>query len=370
MARPRKDNVDFFPHFVHHGKTMAILENRFGNDGYAAWFKILECLAAESGHFLDLRDPVAMEFLASKCRLSGVSVTEILDTVCFCGGIDRDLWEHHIVWSDALVQNLQSVYAKRQVSAPEKPRIPELPDRKLPETGVSVTESTQRKVEESKGKESNVEETIARKRAEPPPSKKNDSRSRSFEGSEDSSEPESSAKPNAPPGLDPNLAAPVLPTRPMLLHSQPNMRPIATLEAQAIAAPDAAARDPGNGGITREFLKTDSAVREWIKAVIDAWNAEAGLVGASMPRAHYPPNVNLELALFAWWQDEEFRNRYEDAIRKVAESQWVRTEKRGGVSLEWLARRQRYVDVLDGKYAEFVSSTQRPPKKQIVYKDL
>ena len=35
MARPKKQTVDYFPHFVKGGRTIFILENKFGNDGYA-----------------------------------------------------------------------------------------------------------------------------------------------------------------------------------------------------------------------------------------------------------------------------------------------------------------------------------------------
>ena len=44
MARPAKTSVDYFPHMAHSGKTIAILEARWGNDGYAFWFKLLELL--------------------------------------------------------------------------------------------------------------------------------------------------------------------------------------------------------------------------------------------------------------------------------------------------------------------------------------
>ena len=46
MARPKKQTVDYFPHIIKQGKTMTILENRFGNDGYAFWFKLLEILGS------------------------------------------------------------------------------------------------------------------------------------------------------------------------------------------------------------------------------------------------------------------------------------------------------------------------------------
>jgi hypothetical protein len=49
MARPTKQTVDYFPHDCHHGQTIYILEKRFGNDGYAFWFNLLELLGSSEG---------------------------------------------------------------------------------------------------------------------------------------------------------------------------------------------------------------------------------------------------------------------------------------------------------------------------------
>ena len=49
MSRPRKAVVDYFPHYVNHGKTLFILEQKYGNDGYAFWFKLLEMLGGSDG---------------------------------------------------------------------------------------------------------------------------------------------------------------------------------------------------------------------------------------------------------------------------------------------------------------------------------
>lgn len=53
MARPTKETVDYFPHFVKCGRTIFILESKYGNDGYAFWFKLLEILGDTEGHYYD-----------------------------------------------------------------------------------------------------------------------------------------------------------------------------------------------------------------------------------------------------------------------------------------------------------------------------
>ena len=49
MARPKRTTVDYYPHYVKCGRTIYILEARFGNDGYAFWFKVLEVLGENEG---------------------------------------------------------------------------------------------------------------------------------------------------------------------------------------------------------------------------------------------------------------------------------------------------------------------------------
>ena len=66
MARPKKRTVDYFPHQCNHGKTMFILEQKYGNDGYAFWFKLLELLGTTEGHFLHLENSADWEFLHPK----------------------------------------------------------------------------------------------------------------------------------------------------------------------------------------------------------------------------------------------------------------------------------------------------------------
>lgn len=66
MARPKKQTVDYFPHFVKGGRTIFILENKFGNDGYAFWFKLLEILGESEGHFYDCSNASNWEYLLAK----------------------------------------------------------------------------------------------------------------------------------------------------------------------------------------------------------------------------------------------------------------------------------------------------------------
>lgn len=154
MARPKKAVVDYFPHYVTHGKTMFTIEGKFGNDGYAFWFKLLEMLGATENHFIDCNDFTTWEFMLAKTRLSGDNVDNILAVLAKCGSIDADLWEHRIIWSDHFVENLSTVYLRRRVSVPTKEDVWGLCMQKPRSSGDNVVKNPQSKVKESKGKES------------------------------------------------------------------------------------------------------------------------------------------------------------------------------------------------------------------------
>jgi len=148
MARPQKQTVDYFPHYVTHGKTMFILEQRFNNDGYAFWFKLLETLGDTKGHNIDCSNDAVWQFLQAKTHLDDKTCTEILDLLASLQAIDTELWqEKKIVWCQNFVDGIADVYRNRRIGIPIKPSFY---DGKLPDEGVSTTENTQSKGNESK----------------------------------------------------------------------------------------------------------------------------------------------------------------------------------------------------------------------------
>ena len=156
MARAKKDKVDYFPHIVTGGKTIFILEQKFGNDGYAFWFKLLELLGDTKGHYFCTSNYSEWQFLIAKSRVTEQIATEILDTLAELEAIDKELWEEKIIWVQKFVDNISDVYVKRKQDVPKKPLSCSSNDTT---TGVSVPEMRQRKVKESKVNESKEKES-------------------------------------------------------------------------------------------------------------------------------------------------------------------------------------------------------------------
>jgi hypothetical protein len=126
MARPNKRKVDYFPHDCTHGKTMTIIEKKYGNDGYAFWFKLLETLGNTENHYIDLTNDEDLIYLSSETNLDEEKCIEILDLLSRLDAIDSELWEtKRIVWSDNFIENIRDAYSKRKTNLPQKPGLSE-----------------------------------------------------------------------------------------------------------------------------------------------------------------------------------------------------------------------------------------------------
>ena len=160
MARNRKQTVDYYPHYVDHGKTVYILEERYGNDGYALWFKLLERLGATDGHCIDFNDGAEWEFFVSKTHAEEDKCTEMMDMLAKLGAIDRELWKKRYVWCQNFVDGLSVVYQKRHTEIPAKPNFCNenigIATISEPET---IAPSRESRVEESKVEKGNEKST-------------------------------------------------------------------------------------------------------------------------------------------------------------------------------------------------------------------
>lgn len=164
MARPVKQTVDYFPHYCDSNKTIPILENRYGNDGYAFWFKLLELLAKTQGHYYDCNNALHWEFLLTKTLVKEDTANNILDILANLGKIDNKLWQSRVIWCQNLVENVADVYKRRQAETPHRPSydlqkhmiILVNADNNAGKEGVSDNRNRQSKVEESKVNKSKV----------------------------------------------------------------------------------------------------------------------------------------------------------------------------------------------------------------------
>ena len=157
MARPQKNNVDYFPHdrdMRDHKKVKAI-RLKFGIAGYAIWSMLLEYLAGNDGNVFEYSD-IEFELMAGDF---GVSATEIRDVVDYCIRLEMLFVKNGFVNSDSLDERLLPVYQKRgkskELSKQQQRMNGKFVGNNTDSTAVSVTEIPQSKVKESKENKTN-----------------------------------------------------------------------------------------------------------------------------------------------------------------------------------------------------------------------
>ena len=140
MARPKRNNADYFSHDagMRNDPKVKALRNKFGNDGYAVWCMMLEVLTA-SDYFTRSIDEIEIEILSADFGIEPELFSEILSYMVRLRLLQTGDNSEYL--SQKLTDRLQSVVDKRRNSKPK---------------GVSVTESTQSKVKESKVKKTKV----------------------------------------------------------------------------------------------------------------------------------------------------------------------------------------------------------------------
>jgi len=114
MARKERNNIDYFPHPVTHGKKMFYLRSKYGNDGYAIWFRLLEELGKADYHYLDLKDEVQIMYLSSEFAVSEDVLKEVIKILVRFNEFDRYLWEKDsILFNEKFVESIEDAYKKR-----------------------------------------------------------------------------------------------------------------------------------------------------------------------------------------------------------------------------------------------------------------
>lgn len=144
MARPIKNNADYFPHDadMRNDPRVKALRRKFGLDGYAVYAMLLEFLT-DSEYFEFKNDGLSMELIAGDFDVDPAHLTEILQ-YCFQLDLFQLDAKTNIIACRSLDNRLEPLLSKRKRDRIE----------------VIDVDNTQSKGKESKGKKTKVEESI------------------------------------------------------------------------------------------------------------------------------------------------------------------------------------------------------------------
>jgi len=159
MARPERNNVDYFPFICEEGNKMFYIEQTYGNDGFATFVKLLRELAKSDYHFLNLSKPSTMMYLSAKCKISTEKLERIICDLVDLGKFHRVLWEENkVVWCQDFIDSIADAYFKRKNKCIDFAGLLILLDslgvRKLNKSTPSVSDNTQSIVKDSIVKDS------------------------------------------------------------------------------------------------------------------------------------------------------------------------------------------------------------------------
>ena len=162
MARPERNNVDYFPFMCEEGEKMFYIEETYGNDGFAVFIKLLRELAKTEYHYLNLSKPSTMMFLSARCKVSKEILESIINDLVDLGKFDSVLWnENKVIWCQDFVDSIQDAYFKRKNKCITYEGLflllQGLGVRKLSKSPLKDPVNPQSKVEETKVKKSKVE---------------------------------------------------------------------------------------------------------------------------------------------------------------------------------------------------------------------
>lgn len=124
MGRLPKKGVDYFPHdvFASLTPTLFTIQQEFGNDGYAFWFKLLEFIGMQKGLYADFSNEKDWRYFLSIARVDREVGEKVMTSLAELDAIDRELWrKHRAAWSDNFAERLASLYCRRGTPLPTKP---------------------------------------------------------------------------------------------------------------------------------------------------------------------------------------------------------------------------------------------------------
>ena len=169
MARPERHDADYFPFYVKDGKTLFILESKYGLQGIGFFTNVMRFLTRQTDHHICIADESDRLYFFAQIRCPEDSGMDMLNLMAKTGKIDSGLWEkNRVIVSQDLLNSLKDAYKNRNNPIIEMSKIRVSYQHNpisYPQNPVTSPDNPQSKVKESKVKESKVN-TLGRYSAE------------------------------------------------------------------------------------------------------------------------------------------------------------------------------------------------------------
>ena len=105
--------------------TLFVIEQQWGNAGYAVACKLWNSLGKAENCCIDLRSSSNWEFFRAKMSISEADTTAILDKLAAMKVIDPELWAQKIIWSDDFVTAVNEARRRSEFRAQKPGSLPQ-----------------------------------------------------------------------------------------------------------------------------------------------------------------------------------------------------------------------------------------------------
>jgi hypothetical protein len=157
MARPERHDADYFPFYVKDGKTLFILESKYGLQGIGFFTNVMRFLTRQTDHHICIKDESDRMYFFAQIRCPEDIGMDMLNLMAKTEKIDVELWgESRVIVSRDLLNSLRDAYKNRKNPVIEIDQIRvSYQTNKItyPEILVTSPDNPQRKGKERKGKE-------------------------------------------------------------------------------------------------------------------------------------------------------------------------------------------------------------------------
>jgi len=116
MARPEKRDVDYFPFYAKRGKTLNIVQGRYGLEGIGFFTNLLRFLALTPDHYYCIENKIDRMNFFTEIGMPDVNKgIEIIDLMVETEKLDKQLWENHkVIVCPAFLESVKDAYKERK----------------------------------------------------------------------------------------------------------------------------------------------------------------------------------------------------------------------------------------------------------------
>jgi len=116
MGRPERHDVDYFPFFVKRGRTLNILQSKYGLEGIGFFTNLLRFLSVTPDHHYCIKDETdRMNFFAEIGMIDESRGIEMIDLMVKTAKFDKKLWENYrVIASEDFLLSLKPAYEQRK----------------------------------------------------------------------------------------------------------------------------------------------------------------------------------------------------------------------------------------------------------------